>query len=249
MINRNKKGIIVLMALFVAVLMIGIPVSAAATPSTPSYLASGNSMNYVNTTTGYIYTHNYTSGPKSLTYSNNVTLTPTTTYYNVTISSVNSTAVNVTFSPCANEMYSYTNYSIEQAKYMVPIMVKSTSKTIEINEINSTMASGNITYNYTSSSYMPYYKSAFGAVEATEYVISMSEITHKGSSSKAASYKNITGDIYISKANNMVIGYTLTTTNTTVTSGTTAANENYTVTSTTGEAELYQGNMEQCRHG
>ena len=236
MINRNKKGIIVLMALFVAVLMIGIPVSAAATPSTPSYLASGNSMNYVNTTTGYIYTQQYYSnGGITATSTNNATMTPMTTYYNVTIDSLNSTAVNITISPASNETLTVTNVSIEQAKYLIPTMVNSnsTAKNITINDVEY-FSGENETYNYTGSPiYMPYYKSSFGTVEATDYVISMSEVTVKGTTSTAASYKNITGNIYISKANDMLIGYTLTVNYKDVTSGTTAANETYTMTSTT----------------
>ena len=234
MINRNKKGIIVLMALFVAVLMIGIPVSAAATPSTPSYLASGNTMNYVNTTTGYTYTQNYYNHEGSTgTFINNATMTPMTTYYNVTIDSTNSTAVNITVSPASNMTYTFTNVSIEQAKYAIPSMVKSTSKNITVDEAQLERPGYNVTYNYTKAPSMPYYKTSFGTVEATEYIINMTEITHKGSSSTAASYKNTTGDVYISKANNMLIGYTLTTTTTDVKSGTTAANETYTITSTT----------------
>ena len=247
MINRNKKGIIVLMALFVAVLMIGIPVSAAATPSTPSYLASGNSMNYVFTSTGYTYSHVYSkSDGMTSTITNNVTASPTTCYYNVTVDAVNSTAVNITLSPASNATYTVTNYPIEDAKYAIPTMVNSTSKNITVNEVGTPgyfIIPDNETLNYTKSPiYMPYYKSEFGSVEATDYVISMSEITHKSTPSTAASYMNITGNVYISKANNMLIGYILTTTTTHVTSGTTAANETYTITSTTDSYMLADTN-------
>jgi hypothetical protein len=243
MINRNKKGIIVLMALFVAVLMIGIPVSAAATPSTPSYLASGNSMNYVYTCTGYTYYHNYSKDagmPETTT--NNVTASPVTTYYNVTVDTANSTAVNITLPIIFNGpgMTTVTNASIDKyAKYAIPRMVKNTSKNITINDMGTDgyyipggQNSYNMTLNYTKAPYMPYYKSEFGSVEATDYVIYMTSST-KATPSLASSYANITGNVYISKANNMLIGYTLTTTTTHVTSGTTAANETYTITSTT----------------
>ena len=245
MINRNKKGIIVLMALFVAVLMIGIPVSAAATPSTPSYLASGNTMNYVATTTGYTYYHNYTKqgdGVIAIT-TNNVTACPTTNYYNVTVDTVNSTAVNITL-PTSSGMTTYSNMSIEQAKYAIPTMVKSTSKNITVNGVGFAGTYSypfNETFNYTKSIYIPYYKSAFGTVKATEYIINMTHST-KATPSLASSYGNITGNIYISKANNMLIGFTLTFNAKEVTSGTTAANETYTITSSTGSYMLADTN-------
>ncbi len=263
MINRNKKGIIVLMALFVAVLMIGIPVSAAATPSTPSYLASGNTMNYVFTSTGYEYTQTYNmhDGKIYTNTSNHTYPQVPTGFYNITVDSSNNTAVNITIAtysevtefgitiPGTPRTTTTANESIDYAKYMIPTMVKSTSKNITINEVgtvgfemNFHMNALNRTLNYTSSSYMPYYKSEFGSVEATDYVIDNVSKYYVDSPKVVPSYTNITGNVYISPVNDMLIGYTLTTTTTHVTSGTTAANETYTITSTTDSYMLADTN-------
>jgi hypothetical protein len=266
MINRNKKGIIVLMALFVAVLMIGIPVSAAATPSTPSYLASGNTMNYVFTATGYTYSQTYhISDGKTYTNTYNRTCQSVpTSYYNLTVDSSNNTAANITIAtyyevteygvtvPGTPKTNTTTNKSINYAKYMVPTMIKSTSKNITINEVGTFSNYGyphkfqrqalNVTLNYTKSTYMPYYKSEFGSVKATDYVIDNVSKYYCDSPHVVPSYTNITGNVYISPVNDMLIGYTLTTTTTSVTSGTTAANETYTITSTTDSYMLADTN-------
>ena len=229
MINRNKKGIIVLMALFVAILMIGIPVSAAATPSTPSYLASGSSMNYVFTGTGYTYYHNYSkSDGMTVVTTNNVTLGPQTTYYNVSVSAANKTAVDITV-PTSTGSTTYSNMSISMAKYSVPIFVSKTSKnvTLSMNGVSGCYGTNyDETLNYTKTVNMPYYKATFGTVKATEYIIS-EPMKVPAKSSSGVSYYNITGDVYVSSATDLILSASVIINSHIVTSGTTATNETY----------------------
>ena len=229
MINKSKKGILVLMALFVAALMIGIPVSAAATPSTPSYLASGSTMDYIFTDTGYAFYHNYSryDGMTAIT-TNNVTSSPATTYYNVSVSASNKTAVDITV-PSSTGITTYSNMSISMAKYSVPIFISKTSKNITLSmngESGCYGANYNATLNYTKSVNMPYYKTPFGTVKATEYIISES-MKVPAISNRGISYHNTTGDVYVSSETDLILSSTVIINNHIVTSGTTAANETY----------------------
>lgn len=220
--------------------MIGIPVSAAATPSTPSYLVGGSSMNYVFTNAGYTYYHNYSkSDGMTITTTNNVTLSPTTSFYNVSVSSSNKTSVSMTV-PVPTGTAAYANMPISTAKYAVPILVSKTSKNVTLSmngESGCYAINVNETLNYSKTVSMPYYKTPFGTVKATEYIISESQKL-PATSTRAASYFNITGDLYISPVTDLVLSATILTNDHIVMSGTTATNENYTDTSTTGTITL-----------
>ena len=229
MINRNKNGILVLMALFVAVLMIGIPISAAATPSAPSYLASGSSMNYIFTNTGYTFYQNYSkSDGMTIVTTNNVTSSPATTYYNVSVSASNKTAVDITV-PTSTGSTTYSNMPISMAKYSVPIFISKTSKNVTLSmngESGCYGANYNETLNYTKTVNMPYYKAPFGTVKATEYIISES-MKVPSTSRTGASYYNITGNVYVNSATDLILSATVIINDHVVSSGTTATNETY----------------------
>ncbi len=246
MIKINKKGILILTAMFVAAIMIGIPVSAAATPSTPSYLATGSSMNYVFTTSGYTYCQSYSvfNGMTSTT-TNNVTSTPSTHYYNVTLSASNSTDVIITL-PTDAGTTTYTNMPINTAKYAVPVYVDNTSKniTMYLNGENGvySFTPSPYTVNYTKTVGMPYYKAAFGTVKAVEFVIDEHIITTKATSKTAASYCNVTGSIYANPSTDLILAYSINDYAFSVASGTTSANETYTATSSTYTGTLADTN-------
>jgi hypothetical protein len=242
--NINKKGLLILATLLTAVLMIGVPLSAAASPSTPAYLASGSSMNYVMTDSGYTYTHSYNynktenTGYATVT---NVTTPSATAYYNASVVSSNSTVATVTNATSISlpqsllvfynieglpltKTTTYSNLSLADAKYIAPIYLKSTSKNVTITTRGAPSNPGNMTYNYTSTSHFAYYKSDFGSVKAVEYVLSG---TMAG--------KNYTGTLYYNPTTNMILSYNVTTY---YTSGTVAADKNYTINSSTTAMSL-----------
>ena len=233
----NKKSILILTAIFVAAIMIGIPVSAAATPSTPSYLATGSSMNYVFTTSGYTYCQSYSMvNGITETTTNNVTTTPTTSYYNVTVSTSNSTAVNITL-PTSAGTTAFTNMPINSAKYAVPVYIGNTSKNVTMS-LNGergvySFTPAPYTINYTKAVGIPYYKSQFGTVKAVEFLIDEHIITTKATSKTAASYYNVTGSIYANPSTDLILAYNINDYSFSVTSGTNSANETYTATSST----------------
>ncbi|WMT51769.1 MAG: hypothetical protein RE471_02535 [Ferroplasma sp.] len=246
MIKINKKSILILTAIFVAAIMIGIPVSAAATPSTPSYLAAGSSMNYMFTTSGYTYCQSYSViNGMTATTTDNTTTTPTTSYYNVTISASNSTAVNITV-PTSTGTTAFTDMPINNAKYAVPVYVGNTSKnvTMYLNGENGvySFTPRPYTVNYTKAVGMPYYKAPFGAVKAVEFVIDEHIITTKATSKTAASYCNITGSIYANPSTDLILAYSINDYSFSVSSGTTSANETYTAASSTFTGTLADTN-------
>jgi hypothetical protein len=235
----NNKGLLVLATMFTAALMIGVPLSMAASPSTPSYLASGSSMNYVCNISGYHASHTYSMhkgiGETSVT---NTSKGPNTYYYNVTVSSSNKTAVNITVPTSSSGTTSYSNLPISDAKYMVPIYVSSTSKNVTLlltpanRGIYQSFAS-NFTLNYSKAIVLPYYKTPFGPVKATEYIINEHTVTAKATSTSAASYMNITGTIYVNRATDLILYDNVNSYSKDVSSGTTAANESYSAISYT----------------
>ncbi len=244
--NINKKSLIIFATLLTAAIMIGMPLSAASTPGgTPAYLAGGSSMNYVFSESGYTYYHNYTmSHGIGKTTVNNVTTGPSTSYYNVTVSSSNATIANITV-PTGSGTTSYTNVPISDAKYMVPIYVSNTSKTLTFSiPVSNGIYYGNYnsTVNYSKAIQLPYYKTSYGTVKATEYIIS-EHSTGKATSSKAASYRNYTGTVYVNPATGVILGYNLNGNAMDVTSGTTAANETYTQTGGTYTMDLSSTNV------
>ncbi|WP_298408642.1 hypothetical protein [Ferroplasma sp.] len=230
----NKKGLLVLATLLTAVLMIGIPLSAAASPDKPSYLylASGSSMNYVCSISSYTDTHEYSvhNGIEKNTITNTST-GPNTYYYNVTVSSLNNTAVNITV-PTSSGMTSYSNLPISQAKYVVPFY-SNTSKNVTLScpiyhgYFKGLSLNYNFTLNYTKAVVLPYYKTPFGPVKATEYIIYEHTINAKANSTRAASYTNITGTVYVYPATDIILGLVLNYYSKDVSSGTTPANETY----------------------
>lgn len=234
MIYINKKVLLVLATLLAVALMIGVPLSAAASPATPAYLAGGSSMNYVTTSSGYTYYHNYTKeiGGESSTTVNNVTAAPCTYYYNVSVVSSNSTVATVTV-PESTGTTTIANLSIADAKYIVPVYLNNTPKnvTMSINGIFGYYfpVTENLTFNYTSTSHFAYYKSDFGSVRAVEYILSA---TGEGD--------NYTGTLYVNPATNMILGLDITTYYTT---GTVAANGTYTNSSSTISMSLTSTNV------
>ncbi len=235
----NKKILLVLATLFTAVLMIDIPLSMAASPSTPSYLAGGSSMNYVCGTSGYVNSHSYSmhSGIGKTTTSN-TSITPSTYYYNVTVNSSNSSIANVTV-PTTRGTTSYTNVPISDAKYMVPIYISNTSKNVTFSypayqgTFDGLFGEYNHTLTFSKIISLPYYKTPFGTVKATEYIIDEHTVSKPATSKTAASYTNITGTAYVNPATNIILGYNINYYKMHVISGTTAANETYTATSLT----------------
>ena len=82
-----------------------------------------------------------------------------------------------------------------------------------------------------------------GTVKATEYVISEHEIVNQATPSTAASYKNITGTIYINSATNVILGLNINVYDMHVKSGTTPLNETYTSTGYTYTIDLSSTNV------
>ena len=110
MITLNRKNLLIAATVITAALMIGMPLSAATSPgNTPAYLASGSSMNYVCSTSGYTYSQDYShSNGIGKTTTNNTTTGPATYYYNISVSSSNNTVANITV-PTGSGITSYTN--------------------------------------------------------------------------------------------------------------------------------------------
>ena len=249
----NKKGLLVLVTLLTAVLMIGIPLSAAASPDKPSYLylASGSSMNYVCSRSGYIDSQTYSThngiGETTTSNTSSIPYMPLGTYYyNVTVNSSNITAVNITV-PTSSGMTSFSNLPISRAKYMVPIYVNSTSKNVTllhpIWKGQYDRLASNFTLNYSKAVVLPYYKTPFGPVKATEYIIDEHVIRVKANATRAASYTNITGTIYVNRATDLILYDNVNSYSKDVSSGTTAANETSTVTSITTTNSLSSTNV------
>ncbi len=250
MITVNRKSLLIVATVITAALMIGVPLSAAASPgNTPAYLASGSSMNYICSTSGYAYSQEYShsNGIGKTTISNSTT-GPATYYYNVSVSSSNNTVANITV-PTSNGMSSYTNVPISDAKYMVPTYVSNSSKSVTVlipmseGNFNGLYGNYNYTVNYSKTINFSYYKTAFGTVKATEYVISEHEIVNQATPSTAASYKNITGTIYINSATNVILGLNINVYDMHVKSGTTPLNETYTSTGYTYTIDLSSTNV------
>ena len=251
----NKKCLLVLATLLTAVLMIDIPLSIAASPASTSYLylASGSSMNYVCSRSGYIDSQTYsTHNGIGKTTTSNTSSIPYymiplgTYYYNVTVSSSNVTAVNITV-PTSSGMTSYSNLPISQAKYMVPIYVSSTSKNVTllhpIYQGKYDSFASNFTLNYSKAVVLPYYKTPFGPVKATEYIIDEHVIRVKANATRVTSYTNITGAIYVNPATDLILYDNVNSYSKDVSSGTTTANETYTVTSITTTNSLTSTNV------
>jgi hypothetical protein len=171
---------------------------------------------------------------------------PNTYYYNVTVSSSNKTAVNITV-PTSSGMTSYSNLPISQAKYMVPIYVSSTSKNVTllhpIYQGKYDSFASNFTLNYSKAVVLPYYKTPFGPVKATEYIIDEHVIRVKANATRATSYTNITGAIYVNPATDLILYDNVNSYSKDVSSGTTTANETYTVTSITTTNSLTSTNV------
>jgi hypothetical protein len=250
MITVNRKNLLIVVTVITAALMIGMPLSAAASPgNTPAYLASGSSMNYICSTSGYTYsqTYSHSNGIGKTTISN-TTNAPATYYYNVSVSNSNNTVANVTV-PTSNGISSYTNVPINDAKYMVPIYVSNSSKSLTFllpmsgGNFNGLYGNYNKTFNYSKAIQFSYYKTAFGTVKATEYVISEHEIVNQATPSTAASYCNITGTIYISSATNVILSLNANVHEKSVRSGTTSSNETYTSSGLTYTLDLSSTNV------
>ena len=250
MITLNRKNLLIAATVITAALMIGMPLSAATSPgNTPAYLASGSSMNYVCSTSGYTYSQDYShSNGIGKTTTNNTTTGPATYYYNISVSSSNNTVANITV-PTGSGITSYTNVPISDAEYMVPIFISIYSKSLTVSlPMSGGIFEGlygnyNHTVNYSKAIQFSYYKTAFGTVKATEYVISEHKIVDQATLSTAASYYNITGTIYISSATNVILGLNTNFYDMHVSSGTTPSNETYTSTGYTYTLDLSSSNV------
>ena len=250
MITVNRKSLLIVATVITAALMIGMPLSAAASPgNTHAYLDSGSSMNYICSTSGYTYSQDYShSNGIGKTTISNTTVSPATYYYNVSVSSSNNTVANITV-PTSSGISSYTNVPISDAKYMVPIYVSNSSKSLTVlipmsgGNFKGLYGNYNYTVNYSKAIQFSYYKTAFGTVKATEYVISEHEITSNSTPSTAASYCNVTGAIYISSATNVILSLNANVHEKSVRSGTTPSNETYTSTGYTYTLDLSSTNV------
>ncbi|MEM0139935.1 MAG: hypothetical protein QXZ44_04910 [Ferroplasma sp.] len=256
----NKKNILIIASVMTAILMIGVPLSAASTP-VPSYLAAGSTMDYV-TSTSITY-NNQTYVDSSMPTLTTCTGSSTSTnYMNYSIDTSNSTIVNYTLAGVtAGTSTEYMDVPVAHATYMMPVYISHTSKNVTVTCVGimeylmeSGITTGSISdykhsgysvanLTYTSMKAIPYYKSDVGTVEAMEFTFSNNTIVFPASSTTAASYLNFTANMYFSTATNLLLNLSLSGYFMHISSGKTSSTEDYSNATVAYSADLASSNV------